>query len=177
VGSFTRLHPVASFLALAAGSLALDAAPQIPWSAGAAGAGLFAAAAAVRRAQVAAEQRGARRVADDRILRGRGVPYWRAQELTSSRARAGRRREVERLMRTASASRLQSASPIDRVAVRGSQALFGRLAERLADDRPVSARGILFVDQLLRDPASPLYGTHPELLPRATTRVLGALDQ
>ena len=177
MASFTRLHPVAPFVVLAAGSLALDAAPQIPWSAGVAGAGLFAAAGAVRRAQLAAEQRSARRVADDRILRGRGVPHWREHELTSRHARAGRRREVERLLRTASAARLRSASPIDRVAVRRSSALFRRLAERLADDRPVSARGILFVDQLLRDPASPLYGTHPELLPRALSRVIGALDE
>ena len=33
---------LAPFVALAAGSLALDAAPQVPWAAGVAGAGLFA---------------------------------------------------------------------------------------------------------------------------------------
>ena len=177
MAQFASLRPLAPFVALAAGSLALDAAPHIPWSAGVAGAGLFAAAGAVRRAQLATEQRSARRVADDRILRGRGVPHWREHELTSRHARAGRRREVERLLRAASADRLPSASPIERLAVRRSEPLFRRLAERLDDDHPVSARGILFVDQLLRDPASPLYGTHPELLPRALSRVIGALDE
>jgi hypothetical protein len=177
MASLAPLRPVAPFLALAAGSLALDGVPQIPWSAGVAGAGLFAAAAVVRRAQVAAELRSQRRVADDRILRGRGVPVWREHELTSSRARAVRRREVERLLRSASVERLPSASPIDRGAVRKAEPLFRRLAERLADDRPISPRGILFVDQLLRDPASPLYATHPELLPRAISRVIGALDE
>ena len=177
MASFAPFRPAAPFLALAAGSLALDAAPQIPWGAGVAGAGLFAAAGAVRRAQVAAEQRAARRVADDRILRGHGVPPWREEELTSPRARTRRRREIEHVLRAASSSRLPSASPFDRVAVRRSAALFERLAERLDDDRPVSARGMLFVDQLLRDPASPLYGTQSELLPRALTRAIGALDQ
>ena len=177
MASTAPFRSAAPFLALAAASLAMDAAPQIPWSAGVAGAGLFAAAGAVRRAQVAAERRAARRVADDRILRGHGVPVWREEELTSPRARAGRRREVERLLRAASADRLPSASPIDRGAVRVSEPLFRRLAERLDDDQPISARGVLFVDQLLRDPASPVYGSHAELLPRALSRVLGALDQ
>lgn len=177
MASFAPFRPVAPFVVLAAGSLGLDAAPHVPWVAGVAGAGLFASAATVRRAQAAAEHRAARRVADDRILRGRGVPHWREEELTSARARAGRRSEVERLVRAASAERLPSASPFDRIAVRRCAALFERLVDRLDDDRPVSARGILFVDQLLRDPASPLFGTHSELLPRALTRVIGALDQ
>jgi len=168
---------VAPFLVLAAGSLALDAAPQVPWAAGVAGAGLFVAAAGVRRAQLAVSQRAARRVADHRILRVHGVPAWREAELVSSRARAARRREVERILRAASADRLPSASPLNRVAVRSSAPLLRTLAERLADDAPVSARGMLYVDQLLRDPSSPLYGDHDELLPRAVARVIGALDE
>lgn len=137
---------------------------------------MFAAAAGVRRAQFASGQRAARRVADQRILRGRGVPHWREEELTSKRARYARRREVRRIVRAASPDRLPSASPLNRTAVRGSAALFDALADRLGDDRPVSAFGMLHVDQLLRDPASALYGEHDELLPRALTRVLGALE-
>src|SRR4051812_31451721 len=87
------LRPGAPFLALAAVSLALDAAPSVPWAAGVAGAAVFAAAAGVRRVQFASGQRAARRVADQRILRGHGVPPWREQELTSRRARASTRRE------------------------------------------------------------------------------------
>jgi hypothetical protein len=176
VASLAPLRPAGPFLALAAASLALDAAPEIPWPAGVAGAALFAAAAGIRRAQFARERRAARRVADQRILRGRGVPPWREEELVSSRARASRRRELQRIMRAASADRLPSASPLNRTAVRHSAGRLRALAERLADDQPVSAAGMLYVDQLLRDPSSPLYGEHDELLPRAVTRVLGALE-
>jgi hypothetical protein len=170
------LRPGAPFLVLAAISLALDAAPNIPWAAGVAGAGVFAAAAGVRRAQFASGRRAARRIADERILRGRGVPHWREEELVSRRARAARQRELHRIARAASAERLPSASPLNRSAVRAGAALFAALADRLGDDRPVSAFGMLHVDQLLRDPASALYSEHGELLPRALTRVLGALD-
>ena len=169
-------RPGAPFLALAIVSLALDAAPNIPWAAGVAGAGVFAAAAGVRRVQFASGQRSARRVADQRILRGHGVPVWREEELVSPRARAQRRREIARIVRSASADRLPSASPLNRTAVRQSAGVLRALAERLADDRPVSAAGILRVDQLLRDPSSPLYGEYDELLPRAVTRVLGSLE-
>lgn len=110
-------------------------------------------------------------------MRGHGVPHWREEELTSRRARAARRRQIERIVRSTSADRLPSASPLNRTAVRSSAALLDSLAARLADDRPVAPRGVLYVDQLLGDPASPLYGEHAELLPRAITRVLGALDE
>jgi hypothetical protein len=176
VASLAPLRPAGPFLALAAASLALDAAPQVPWAAGVAGAALFAAAGAVRRAQFAVERRSARRVADDRILRGHGVPLWREQELTSRRARTVRELEVRRIVRAASAERLPSASPLNRAGVRRSASFLVALADRLGDNRPVSAAGMLHVDQLLRDADSPLYGEHDLLLPRAITRVLGALE-
>jgi len=109
-------------------------------------------------------------------MRGRGVPPWREEELVSQRARLTRQRELRRIARAASAGRLPSASPLNRTAVRGSAALFAALADRLGDERPVSPYGMLHLDQLLRDPASALYSEHDELLPRALTRVLGALD-
>jgi hypothetical protein len=176
VASLAPIRPAGPFLALAAGSLALDAAPDVPWAAGVAGAALFAAAAVVRRIQFASAQRSARRIADDRILFGRGVPQWREQELTSQRARVSRQREVRRIVRAASADRLPSAAPLNRTAVRNSAALLAALADRLADDRPVSAAGMLHLDRLLREPSSPLYGEHADLLPRAVTRVIGALE-
>ncbi|MGH2997910.1 MAG: hypothetical protein ACRDNM_01295 [Gaiellaceae bacterium] len=128
------VRQVGPFLALAAASLALDAAPQVPWAAGVAGAGLFVAAGAVRRAQAATSQRAARRVADHRIVRGHGVPVWREEELVSARARTRRRREVERILRAATADRLPSASPVNRVAIRASASLLRRLAARLVDE-------------------------------------------
>jgi len=134
------------------------------------------AAAAVRRGQFAHRQRAARRVADERILRGHGVPHWREEELVSKRARAARQRAIGRIVRAASAERLPSAAPLNRTAIRRSVALFGALADRLGDERPVSAAGVLHVDQLLSDSDSALYSEHDELLPRAITRVLGALE-
>ena len=45
------------------------------------------------------------------------------------------------------------------------------------DGRPVAARGMLLAASLLRGPGSPLYSDGPDvLLPRALTRVLGALE-
>jgi hypothetical protein len=176
VASLAPFRHVGPLIALGAGSVALGAAPDVPWAAAVAAAGLFLAAAAVQRVQAAGQRRSARRVADVRILRGGGVPPWREQELCSPRALASRRREIERLVRSASAARMASASPVDRGAVRRDQALFEHLAARLADDRPVSPRGVLHLDQLLRDPDSPLYGGNGALLPRALTRVLGALE-
>jgi hypothetical protein len=177
VASHAWLRQVGPFLALAGGSLSLDAAPQVPWVAGVAGAALFAAAGAVRRTQLAGEHRSARRVADARILKGRGVPVWREEELTSRRARAAKGREIEWLVQSTSDGRLPSAVPLNRIAVRRSDDLFEALMRRLDDERPVSAFGMLHLEQLLGDPASPLYGEHAELLPRAITRVLGALDE
>jgi len=177
VALHANVRQAGPFLVLAAGSLALDAAPQVPWAAGVGGAGLFLAAAGVRRAQAARARRSARRVADRRIMRGHGVPVWREEELVSARARNARRREVERILRAAAADRLPSASPLNRVAVRGSASLLRALADRLGDGAPVSARGILYLDEILGDPSSPLYGDHDELLPRALARVIGALDE
>lgn len=177
MASHSALRQIAPFAAVAAASLALDAAPRVPWTAGAAGAAVFALAGAARRLQSAAERRSARRVADDRIMHGRAVPAWRQAELVSRRSRAARRRELERVLRAASADRMPSASPLNRIAVRRSEPLLRVLADRLRDGEPVTARGMLYVDELLRDPSSPLYGDHDELLPRAVARVIGALDE
>jgi len=83
---------------------------------------------------------------------------------------------VHRIVRAASPERLPSASPLKRTAVRSRAQLLDALADRLGDDRPVTAFGMLHVDQLLRDPESALYSEHDELLPRAIARVLGALE-
>lgn len=83
---------------------------------------------------------------------------------------------MRRIVRAASPERLPSASPLNRTAIRSSAQLLDALTDRLGDDRPVSAFGMLHVDQLLRDPESALYAEHDELLPRAITRVLGALE-
>jgi hypothetical protein len=51
------------------------------------------------------------------------------------------------------------------------------MAERLADERPVAARGMLLAQSLLRDATSPLYADDADrLLGPALRRVTGALE-
>jgi hypothetical protein len=73
--------------------------------------------------------------------------------------------------------RLPSASPLRRPDARGSQPLLEQLQARLADERPVAARGVILTQILLQDAASPLYSEGPEQnLARTLRRVLGALE-
>ena len=54
---------------------------------------------------------------------------------------------------------------------------FVALERRLADERPVAARGVLLAQALLRDAASPLYSEETEhLLAPTLRRMLGALE-
>ena len=63
------------------------------------------------------------------------------------------------------------------VPARANEALLCRIADRVGNGAPVSARGILLTRALLRDASSPLYDEDAELLlPRALRRVLGALE-
>jgi hypothetical protein len=166
---------------LAAGALAFDADPRLPWIAGVAGAAFFIGAAVVRAFQASSELRRLRRTADRLILEAPHERYeltiWRSRELTAPRTRVRLRRELERTLGSLSAARLPSASPVNRPAARRSAELFRLLAERIGGDEPVTARGVLLTRQLLRDPASPLYSERAdELLPRELTRALGALE-
>ncbi|MDX6486444.1 MAG: hypothetical protein QOF43_1597 [Gaiellaceae bacterium] len=124
-----------------------------------------------------------RRSADRQISnspRGRDASElvrWRSTELTALASRDSLRREVERTIHRLDPARLPSASPLRRPTARGSIDLLTQLAERLGDERPVTARGMLMARGLLRDPASPLYSDSAELLlPRALDRALGALE-
>lgn len=127
-------------------------------------AGIFAAIGGLRGSIVYVELRGDRRAADrelrlgSRAQLGSAATAWRARELTSARHRTALARSVARTERDASPAWLPGASPLNRAAVRPQADLFRRLAERLADlDRPVSARGVLEVEDLLTSSESPLY--------------------
>jgi hypothetical protein len=175
------LRSAAPLVVLAAAALAFDADPRLPWIAGAAGAALFGSAAAVRAVQAALELRRLRATADRLILVAPEERYelvaWRSRELTGSRTRSQLSHEVERTLRSLSTARLPSASPLNRPAARRNVELFDLLIERLDDERPVRARGMLVARQLLRDASSPLYSDRAdELLPRALTRVLAELE-
>lgn len=160
-------------IALAVAALAFDADPRVPWTAGVAGAVLFLAAAVVRTLEAELGIHRARRSAD-RLIVANGRVAWRERELTATRTREGLRREIDRLLRSASAARLPSSSPLNRPAVRRNAELLRSLGER----RPLSARGVLLTQQLLRDPRSPVYSDQANLLlPRALVRILGETDE
>lgn len=172
----------APLLALAAVALALEADPVLRL-AGLAAAGCFALAALLRAARARHELTVVRRSVDRLILddpRGGEVSelvQWRTQELIDPETRDRLRGEVERLLRCLDASHLPSASPLRRGALRRHEGLLRAIGRRLGDERPVAPRGMLLVEHLLRDAASPLYAEQPdEELARGLSRVLGALE-
>ena len=103
-----------------------------------------------------------RRAADAWIARGyegRAAWYaWRIAELTASRERRLLARSLRRVLSELSDSRIEPLSPLNRKELRPHQHLIDQLSRRLEDlDRPVSAAGILAVNQLLTNPSSALY--------------------
>ena len=171
------------FAALGAAGLALDADPQLPWTVGVLAALLFGVAGMVRTVQEHHELTAVRRSADRLIVDqptsrdASELVRWRSDELTTRAQRDRLEREVDRTLRMLGPQRLPSASPLRRPEVRANRDLLVRLRERLGDEQPVSARGILLAQTLLRDPASPLYseGTSRDV-GRMVRRVLGALE-
>jgi hypothetical protein len=173
----------APFAALAVLALAFVADPRLPWLVCAAAALVFGAAGALRAVAARRELAALRRAADRLILRaprfdeGSALLEWRARELTCATERARVRRDVERTLRSLDGRRLPGASPLRRPAARRNASLLRTLADRLADERSVSPRGILLAETLLREPGSPLYNDGAEAsLPRALSRVLAALE-
>lgn len=169
-------------LALALLALALEAAPKLRL-AGAAAAACFAVAAAVRAAHARLELRAVRRTSDRLILADAHaaevseIVQWRTLELVAPATRQGLAREVEQTLRSLDPARLPSASPLRRGAARRQRALLLRLEERMLDGRrPVTARGVLLLRRLLREPRSPLYDDHAGDLSRAIARVLVELE-
>ena len=171
------------YAGLALAALALDADPRLPWLAGAAGAVLFATAGSVRTVRARHELAAVRRTADRLIVHNpisrdaSDLVRWRCNELTTRAKRESLRRDIEGVLRSLDPARLPSASPLKRPAARGSRELFVALVARLAEEKPVAARGILLAQALLRDPASPLYADDADtLLAPALRRITGALE-
>ena len=177
----TRAAAPLAVLAVVAAAFEADA--RLPWVVGAGGAVCFAAAAVVRAVQARRELAAVRRSADRLIVhepRSRDASElvrWRVAELTAPTARAALRHEVERTLAALDPRTLPSASPLNRPAARANEQLLRLIAERVGSSAPVSARGILLLRSLLRDGSSPLYAEEAGvLLPRALTRILGALE-
>ncbi|HJQ74714.1 MAG TPA: hypothetical protein VJ814_07500 [Gaiellaceae bacterium] len=170
-------------LALAAGALSFEADPRLPWLLGLAAAVCFLVAAGARGWRAHEELESVRRTADRLIIRAprtrdaSELILWRTEELTDSEGRARLRRELERTIAQLDPARLPSSSPLRRIAARRHEDLLRAIAQRVGDDRPVAARGILLARQLVRDPSSPLYAEDAEqLLARMLSRILGALE-
>jgi hypothetical protein len=102
---------------------------------------------------------------------------WRSRELTTRAKRESLRRDIEHILASLDPARLPSASPLKRPAARRNKDLFVALAARLGDERPVSARGVLLAQSLLRDSTSPLYADDGDsYLTPTLRRVTGALE-
>ena len=168
-------------VALALVALGLEAAPELRL-AGAAAAGCFALAAAVRAERAQAELRAVRRTADRLILvdahgaEGSDIVRWRMLELVAPDSRRRLAQELERTLRNSDPARLPSASPLRRGLARRHRELLQRLEERMLDGRPVTARGVLLLGRLLREPGSPLYDEHAGDLSRSIATVLLELE-
>ena len=168
-------------LTLALVALALEASPELRL-AGAAAAACFALAAAIRAERARAELRAIRRSADRVILasatgvEGSEVVRWRTLELVAPATRNGIAREIQQSLRRADPARMPSVSPLRRGVTRRHQELLRKLEARMLDGRPVTARGVLLLTRLLREPGSPLYDEHAGDLSRALARVLGELE-
>jgi hypothetical protein len=120
------------------------------------------------------ERRAQRRLADELLLAG-AAAYpdsllgGRAHELTSERERRMLARSLERTVRELEGRVLPSAVPLNRA---------GALARRLRADEPVTARGVLLVQEFLGDGhGSPLYNRErvPDVRP-ALEECLAALE-
>ena len=104
----------------------------------------------------------ARRVADEQLLASR-LPSprlaWRVAELVDPAHRVDLGRALADVVHAADERLLPNAKPINRGAVRECRAQLLELAACLFDDeRTVSPRGVLLVEQLLGDGSGPLYG-------------------
>lgn len=164
-------------LALVLVALVLEAEPALRL-AGLAAAACFALAAAVRAERARGELRAIRRTADRLILadqhavEGSDIVRWRTLELVAPDTRRALARELEQTLRRIDPARLPSASPLRRGVARRHEEMLRRLEERLLDDRPVTACGVLLLRQLLREPGSPLYDDRAGDLSRAIGHVI-----
>lgn len=127
-------------------------------------AGILVAAGGLRAALAYEDLRSLRRSADRELRLGTqphltsGLLAWRAAELSSSRHRLALARAVARTERDLSPTTLPGASPLNRVALRPQIDLLRELTDRLrALDRPVPAKGVLQVEELLTSSDSPFY--------------------
>jgi hypothetical protein len=105
----------------------------------------------------------------DRLLAAGADPAWdaelavRAEQLTAPRRRRALAESFARAVRAAHRpSRWTCAAPLARAAVRATSPELRALATGLAQEDAPPAQAIALADQLVRDPASPLYAPGDE---------------
>jgi hypothetical protein len=88
----------------------------------------------------------------------------RARQLTSRRCRAGLAQGIRNLIEEAEADRrgYTAAVPLQRFEIMREREFLLQLADDLASDDELNARGIALVDALLTDGTSPVYTSSPE---------------
>jgi len=110
------------------------------------------------------ERRRARAEADHWIGHGFAARYpWRVAELTGARERRSCARSVHGVLGELSGAKLPGAVPLRTAALRPHAALLEQLEARLLDDRPVSAVGMVAVNELLTSPDSCLFAAVPDV--------------
>jgi hypothetical protein len=106
------------------------------------------------------ERRRARTEADDWIRHGFASRFqWRVEELTAPRERKLCARSLHGVLGELDGSKLPGAVPIRTPALRPHRPLLEAIEARLLDDEPVSAVGMLAVNDFLTSPASCLFST------------------
>jgi hypothetical protein len=114
----------------------------------------------------------------DRLLAAGGDPCWdpeltlRAAQLTSADRRRSLAKGLERAVSDAHRPpRWTCSAPLDRRAVRATAPALRAVAASLTEPTAVSPQGIALVEQLLRDPGSPLYAPGDEDALRECARI------
>jgi hypothetical protein len=103
-------------------------------------------------------RRRARHDADYWIGHGFESRYpWRVEELTSDRERRAVARALRGIIGELEGSKLPGATPLRRAALRDHVAIFELLDGRMSSSEPVTAAGMLAVNELLTSPDSCLF--------------------
>lgn len=156
------VRAAAPFAVLSVLALLLLLVPDVPAWAAAVAAVAFALAAATRAAQQHRALVQLRSNLDRLLLRSDPTPLspmlvWRAGELCGNGEREHLAGQLRRLERSADASHLAGAAPLNRTAVRANGEEIDAVIDRLNAPEPVNARGIILAQRLLADPSGPLY--------------------
>jgi hypothetical protein len=104
------------------------------------------------------ERRSARATADYWIRHGFESRYpWRVAELTTARERRICARSLDGVVGELTGSKMPGAAPVRVAALRPHIAALALIVARLRDDEPVTATGMLAVNELLTSPGSCLF--------------------